>query len=312
MTRLANLLLPLFMGITSVSGAAYASPELCKSTASDPYLSARNGSQLDTIDPSLALPACEAAQQQRPHDSLIRYNLARAYYAGGRIDEALALLDVLTEQNFAPSFALLGQIYLDLAETGDDPAEFAEAGVALYEEAVAGGYPLSDDDWLPIWEVYFRYYFTEDGYRHGSFMRTVFDGTGRGEQFDTSVVAMLLQLEEECDGIAIEDTLTLHLLSKPVSWNRGFVGDLNADLFDLGDLWGLDIDFERILWNDALQANIADRLRRDYHDATLFVLRHGCDTPIYEQFYGALSTRASAILRQPVRAKQTIAALLFY
>ena len=116
----------------------------CDTYAASPFDPNRktNGVQLEELDPSFAVPACENAVRAFPYSARLISQLARAYYKKGDLKAALVqnrkaavLGNVLAQYNLASA--------LDRGE--GTSVNFSEA-IKWYQAAAAQGYPAAQSN----------------------------------------------------------------------------------------------------------------------------------------------------------------------
>lgn len=94
------------------------------------------GVPFDDVDPSRAVPACEAALAARPASARLNNNLARAYEKAGRLPEAFRHYKAAADAGYPPAINALGIAYL--AGCGL-PAREVETGIRTIARARALG-----------------------------------------------------------------------------------------------------------------------------------------------------------------------------
>lgn len=87
----------------------------------------------EVLDPEGAAEACVVALEVDPENVRLLFQLGRALYAAGLIDEARPYLETASQGNYAAAHAYLGDI-LSLSGTAE------ELTVTFYEKAIKGGY----------------------------------------------------------------------------------------------------------------------------------------------------------------------------
>ena len=120
--------------------AESSSPEIaCERLATHPHNSTAsvNGVDMDDLrrNSSAAVAFCRQSHEAHPEVAHFTALLARATYAAGRIDEALALYRKAADAGDARAMVSLGL----LLETGDHTPKDLKGAYALYEQAAARG-----------------------------------------------------------------------------------------------------------------------------------------------------------------------------
>jgi tetratricopeptide (TPR) repeat protein len=82
------------------------------------------GISIDKINPSLAVPACEAAVQQYPDSSRLVFQLGRAYEKANNFEAAVAQYRKAADQGYAGAQHNLGMMY---AKGQGVPRDYAQA-----------------------------------------------------------------------------------------------------------------------------------------------------------------------------------------
>jgi hypothetical protein len=111
--RLSFVLVCSFLGESAIAREGmeitdcdrYASSELSADRVSA-------GIPLDSIDPKLAIPACEEATRRFPDNIRIAFQLGRSYVAGGKFDEAMKQFKEAADRNYGPAMSSIGVLYV--------------------------------------------------------------------------------------------------------------------------------------------------------------------------------------------------------
>jgi len=137
------LLLGLALTVLPLSAPSAQTPPAtaaCDALAANPADRSRPpdvpGVAYDELDPARAIPACEAAVEQRPRDARYQYQLGRALIKARHNDEALAYFRAAAKQGFAPAENGLGLNY----QYGLGVASSARQAVEWFRRAAAQQY----------------------------------------------------------------------------------------------------------------------------------------------------------------------------
>jgi len=114
----------------------------CDKLAADPLDSHKTVAGIDyqSIETAKAIPACQEAVKTYPNENRFKYQLARAQAKAGKMDEAIPLLESLSQKSYSPAQEALGSIFLAKGRAGGLNLEPA---VALIQTAAEAGNPNS-------------------------------------------------------------------------------------------------------------------------------------------------------------------------
>ena len=127
--------------LTDAEETASSPARVCERLATHPHdaTASVNGAEMQALQKNAetAIAMCRQAAEAHPEVAHYTALLARATFAAGRYDEAIALYKTAAEANDARAMVSLGL----LLETGDHAPKDLKAAYALYEKAADRGSP---------------------------------------------------------------------------------------------------------------------------------------------------------------------------